>query len=273
MPNKVNVWSGTAWVDKTPKAYTNGAWVTGTPMIWDGAAWMSAAPTPQEYPAYVTGNGTTNSGATSTTTTRSTAARMNDYIVSIIVCASGRPTLNSPTNAMPTYYTMTNGMVMGVALWPFNGTQGNVVWDTRNCGAVASMNLYYRYGDVSTTPLAPVISISEYTNTSSVPLPGSADFTSAYVAFTTSSVLTGFLWPDGVTPRATQLGTFGKNQISIITADTPGAGGSPGSLQLDTTVGTAAVALIQIPGKSDGKPTWILGDTTGSVLDQTTYLG
>ncbi|MFJ9771826.1 hypothetical protein ACIRVF_11330 [Kitasatospora sp. NPDC101157] len=134
------------------------------------------------------------------------------------------------------------------------------------------MNLVYRNGDVSNIGLTPVVGIREYSNTNSLPLMPSTSYRNVYAAVTVSSTLTGLSWPSGVAGRDQQLGTFGANQVSLMVADTPGAGGSPGSVQLDTTVPSAAVVLISVPGKSDGKPTWILGDPVGSELGTTTIL-
>ncbi|MFF4815275.1 hypothetical protein ACFY2K_11865 [Kitasatospora sp. NPDC001309] len=134
------------------------------------------------------------------------------------------------------------------------------------------MNLTYRLGDISSIGLTPVVGIREHANTNSLPLMASTSYRNLYAAVTVSNSLTGLAWPSGVTPRAQQLGQFGTSQISLMTGDTPGAGGSPGAIQLDTTVPSAAVVLISIPGRSDGKATWILGDPVGSVLGDTTIL-
>ncbi|MGW3232478.1 hypothetical protein [Kitasatospora sp. NPDC001095] len=136
----------------------------------------------------------------------------------------------------------------------------------------ALMNLVYRNGDVSNIGLTPVVGIREYSNTNSLPLMPSTSYRNLYAAVTISSKLTGLSWPSGVSGRDQQLGTFGSDQVSLMVADTPGAGGSPGAVQLDTTVSSAAVVLISVPGKSDGKPTWILGDPIGSELGTTTIL-
>ncbi|WP_344436472.1 hypothetical protein [Streptomyces luteosporeus] len=134
------------------------------------------------------------------------------------------------------------------------------------------MNLVYRGGDPSTTSLTPVVGITEYHQVNAVPLGAAQDYTTLYTVLAVSDALTGAAWPDGVIPRAQRLGAFGTQQISLLTADTPGAGAFPGAVRLDTTVETAAVAVITVPGRSDGRPTWILGDDRASVLGTTTYL-
>ncbi|MFJ4093435.1 hypothetical protein ACIPYS_17795 [Kitasatospora sp. NPDC089913] len=274
MPNQLKVWSGSTWVDQTPKVWNGSSWVSSPPLYWDGVAWMSGAPAPKEFPAYQA-------------STRALVVdqplpelalppvRTNDFIVSICVSsgAAPAPRLVTPAGAIPTQYTLASGLLVAVAVWPWEPSRGtSVVWDVGTARNAAVMNLVYRNGDVSNIGLTPVVGIREYTNTNTLPLMASTGYRNLYAAVTVSSSLTGLAWPSGVAARDQQLGQFGMNQISLMAADTPGAGGSPGAVQLDTTVSSAAVVLISVPGKSDGKPTWILGDPVGSSLGTTTIL-
>ncbi|MFJ5066524.1 hypothetical protein ACIQC7_08920 [Kitasatospora sp. NPDC088556] len=234
---------------------------------------MTGAPVPREFPAYV---------ASTQQLVQDQAlaelalppARTNDWIVSVCVAdgSAAAPRLLSPAGAIPTQYRLNSGLMMAVAVWPWEPSRGSsVTWDVGGAHA-AVMNLVYRLGDISNAGLTPVVGIKEYGNVNSLPLMASTSFRNLYATVTVSANLTGLSWPSGVTPRAQQLGQFGMNQISLMTGDTPGAGGSPGAVQLDTTVPSAAVVLISVPGRSDGKPTWILGDPVGSVLGETTIL-
>ncbi|MFI1796349.1 hypothetical protein ACH427_03165 [Streptomyces sp. NPDC020379] len=136
------------------------------------------------------------------------------------------------------------------------------------------MNLLYRGGDASALTSTPVTAIREYDGVNHVPLTPPAGATSLFIVLAESDVLTGYQWPDGVIPRADQIGWFGSHAISLLAADTPGGGGPAGELLLDATVESAACLTIQIPGApGDGRPTWILGDDNASVLGTTTILG
>ncbi|MFJ7907495.1 hypothetical protein [Kitasatospora sp. NPDC096204] len=235
---------------------------------------MSAAPTPKEFPSFV-------SSTKALVVDQALAevslppVRTNDFVVSICVSsgAAPAPRLLTPAGAIPTQYTLTSGLLMAVAVWPWEPSRGNsVVWDVGTARNAAVMNLVYRNGDVSNIGLTPVVGIREYSKTNSLPLMPSTGYRNLYATVTVSSKLTGLSWPSGVSGRDQQLGNFGSNQVSLMVADTPGSGGSPGSVQLDTTVSSAAVVLISVPGKSDGKATWILGDSVGSELGTTTIL-
>ncbi|MFE4513758.1 hypothetical protein ACFRMQ_06085 [Kitasatospora sp. NPDC056783] len=273
MANQLKVWDGSAWVDKTPQVWDGTVWGPRPPLYWDGAAWMSAAPAVREFPAFV--------ASTRALVVDQALAelalppvRTNDFIVSICVSSTPAPRLVSPAGAIPTQYTLTSGLLVAVAVWPWEPSRGaSVVWDVGGARSAALMNLAYRNGDISNTGLTPVVGIQEYSNTSSLPLMPSTGYRNLYAAVTISSTLTGLSWPSGISARDQQLGTFGSNQVSLMAADTPGAGGgTPGTVQLDTKVSSAAVVLISIPGKSDGKSTWILGDSIASVLGTTTIL-
>ncbi|WP_043470300.1 hypothetical protein [Kitasatospora sp. MBT66] len=274
MPNQLKVYDGSKWVDQTPKAWNGASWASSPPLYWDGAAWMSAAPAPKEFPAY--------QASTRALVVDQPLAelalppvRTNDFIVSICVSSGSAPAprLVTPAGAIPTQYTLASGLLVAVAVWPWEPSRGSsVVWDVGTAHNAVLMNLAYRSGDISNIGLTPVVGIREYTKTNSLPLMASTSYRNLYAAVTVSGSLTGLAWPSGVAARDQQLGTFGTNQISLMVADTPGAGGSPGAVQLDTTVASAAVVLISVPGRSDGKATWILGDSVGSELGTTTIL-
>ncbi|WP_188285319.1 hypothetical protein [Streptomyces sp. CBMA29] len=273
----MNVWNGTAWVKSVPKAYKNGSWVAVSPLYYDNQEWMSEAPAPEEFPGYVDSTTSSFSGADIVTCAISDYIRTNDFVVSICAQQDGpaeSPRLLSPPGIIPTLYTIHSGIRFHVAVWPWEPSKGSlVVWNTQDSDNSACMNLVYRNGDVSNTSLNPVISMTGTDNTRVVNLPASQDFTNLYVVLTVANTLTGNAWPSGVNELDSVLGKFGTKSISLLAADTPGAGNSPGNVQLDTTVDTAVVALIQVPGKSDGLATWILGDSAASVLGSTTRLG
>lgn len=277
MPNKLNVWDGTSWVDVTPKAFENGSWVTASPMYYDGWNWQDSAPTPEEFPWLSDTNTASNGAADTVSLAVPKYTVTNDFVVSICAQSSGpdtTPRLLSPAGVIPTLYTLSSGIRLYVAVWPWEPSKGkSVVWNVQGSTNTALMNLTYSGGDVANTSLTPVLSITEYDNVSQVNLPASQDFTSLYVVLTSSTNLTGVAWPDGVEEEESIFPQFGTKQIGLVAADTPGAGASPGNVLFDSTVDIAAVALIQIPGKSDGLPTWILGDSAGSVLGSTTRLG
>jgi hypothetical protein len=251
-------------------------WQPYAPAYWDGAAWMTEAPAPVEFPSYVASSQTTYAAA-NTVTQPLPSVRTNDFVVSLCAQTPGdnpTPRLLSPAGVIPTLYNLASGISLGVAVWPWEPSRGQgVTWDVTGSGTATCMHLVYSGGDISSTSLNPVLSITGKASTTSVALPSSADYTTVYAVLAFSSTLTGVSWPQGVTPRGSAIGTFGSTRISLVTADTPGAGGSAGNLALDTTAEATAVAVIQIPGKSDGSPMWILDDTTGSVLETSTYLG
>ncbi|MFE0773921.1 hypothetical protein [Streptomyces sp. NPDC058861] len=202
--------------------------------------------------------------------------RTNDYVVSICVQQAGEvrdPSMIAPVGVVPAQFVLASGMRFNIAAWPWEPSRGTEVsWEISGSANTVLMNLVYRYADIYSSAM-PISGISEHQAVSTLPLMPSQRSTSLYAALTVSSTLTGFAWPEGVVRRTEHLGTFGSDQISLITADTPGGTGSPGSLALDATVRAAAVVMVTIPGQYDGSPTWILGDSTNSNLDQTTYLG
>lgn len=278
MANQAQVWDGNQWVPTALTSWSSGQWQTGPPLYWDGAEWRAAAPTPVEYPQYAGGISRTCSMRDVVSLPLPTGTRTNDFVVSICAQSDGPerwPRLLAPNSIIPTAHNLANsGIRLYVAVWPWEPSKGHqVVWDVAEADSVALMNLTYRGGDVSNASLTPVTSITEYSRTNTVPLGVSVDYTTLYAVLTVTATLTGAGWPDGVIPRQQQLGTFGERSIALLTADTPGGGSAPGSLQLDATVDAAVSVLITVPGRSDGHPTWILGDQSNSVLGSTTYLG
>ncbi|MFE5542767.1 hypothetical protein ACFQ71_02995 [Streptomyces sp. NPDC056534] len=277
MANQLKVWNGASWVDQTPKAWNGTAWVTSSPRYFDGYEWRTAAPTPVEFPAYVAATSNTTSAQDLVSLTLPSDLRTNDYVVSVCAQQDGderSPRLLSPVGVIPIIYTTAGGIRLHLAVWPWEPSQGTqVTWDVLGSDNTAVMNMVYRLGDVSSISITPVNAIAEYSAANSVPLPPSTNYTSVYIVLTVSNDLTGVAWPTGVLPRHSIFGSFGSKRISLVSADTPGAGASPGNLTLDTTVESAIVAVVQVPGRSDGLPTWILGDAVNSKLGQTTHLG
>lgn len=275
MPNQLKVYNGTSWVNQTPQVWDGTAWVARSPLYHDGYEWRTAAPTPREFPTYITSTKGSYAGKDTAELAVPAGVRTNDFIVSLCVQQAGQsapPRLAAPLGVMPTQFGLSSGIRLHLAAWPWEPSRGTkVAWDVYGSPNTVLMNLLYRYGNVRAS--APVSGISEHQGVSAVPLMASQRYTALYVVLTVSSTLTGFAWPEGVTRRAEHLGAFGTEQVSILTADTPGGTASPGSLQLDATVHRAAVVLVTIPGQSDGNPTWILGDSNYSTLGQTTYLG
>ncbi|MCC3773664.1 hypothetical protein [Streptomyces sp. UNOB3_S3] len=275
MANQLLVYDGKAWVDQTPQVFDGTTWRTVAPLYFDGAEWRSEALAPREFPSYSSSVSAVVSGDLVELPVPADV-RTNDIVVSICAQQGGParfPRLLSPSGVLPTLYTLRSGIRLHVAVWPWEPSRGtSTVWDVTGSPSTALMNLSYRGGDAAGLSLTPVASISEHQRVNTVPLGASQDFTTLYAVLAVSDSLTGAAWPNGVIPRAQRLGQFGAQQINLLTADTPGAGASPGALRLDTTVDTAAVAVITVPGRSDGKPTWILGDDRASVLGSTTFL-
>ncbi|MGK5496399.1 hypothetical protein [Streptomyces sp. URMC 125] len=277
MPNKVFVFDGSQWLEQTPQIWNGTAWEARSPLYFDGVEWRDTPIQPKEFPSYTASTKDSYAGADRAELVLPSDLRTNDFVVSVCAQQDGEdrsPRLLAPLGVQPTELVLLSGMRFSVAVWPWEPAKGRtVVWDTTGSDNTAVMNLIYRYGDVTNTSLMPVSSLTEATNTNRVTLPASDLFTSLYVVMVVSTNLTGVGWPQGVISRAEQYGQFGTKRISLLAADTPGAGASPGDLMLDTTAESVVTALLTIPGRSDGNPTWILGDASNSTLGQTTYLG
>ncbi|MFF9481386.1 hypothetical protein [Streptomyces sp. NPDC014733] len=276
MPNQVKVWDGSSWVNQTSKVWDGKTWATKPPLYWDGAEWMPSAPAPREFPSFVA----STKGAYSKKDTAELAlpagTRTNDFVVSVCAQQSGEPRvprLIEPPGVVPAVFTFPSGLRLHVAAWPWDPSRGaKTRWDVTGSPNTVLMNLTYRYGNIH-SPGSPVSGITEHHGVNKVPLMPAQQFTALYIALAASDALTGFAWPQGFNPRSQHLGAFGQEQVSLLAADTPGGTGSPGELALDATVKDAAVFLVTIPGQGDGHPTWILGDSTNSTLNTTTYAG
>ncbi|WP_073782494.1 poly-gamma-glutamate hydrolase family protein [Streptomyces uncialis] len=275
-PNRTLVWNGSTWVDRTAKVFTGADWLPNPPLYWDGLEWMNGPLPTYTFPIHVGSTKGSFSHKTRAQLPIPSWARTNDYVVSICAQQAGDtpdPVLVAPVGVTPAQFVLSSGMRLSIVAWPWEPNRGsNVAWDVFGSPNTVLMNLVYRSADVHSITM-PISGISEHQDVNKVPLMPSQEFTSLYVALTVSPTLTGFAWPEGVVRRAEHLGTFGADQISLITADTPGGTGSPGALALDATVDSAAMVMVTVPGRYDGKPTWILGDATNSQLDRTTYLG
>ncbi|MEU5186990.1 hypothetical protein AB0G83_07520 [Streptomyces klenkii] len=274
MANQVLVFDGKTWLDQTSQVFDGSTWRAAPPLYWDGAEWRTGAPPPREFPSYSSSVSAIVSGDVAELPIPADV-RTGDLVVSICAQQGGASPspLLSPAGVLPTVYTLRSGIRLLVAVWLWEPSRGrSTVWDVAGSPTTALMNLSYRGGDPAGLSLTPVASITEHQAVNEVPLSASQDFTTLYAVLAVSDALTGAAWADGVTPRGQRLGTFGTQQVSLLTADTPGAGASPGPLRLDSTVDTAAVAVITVPGRSDGKPTWVLGDERGSILGSTTFL-
>ncbi|MFD5050426.1 hypothetical protein [Streptomyces tendae] len=270
--NPTMVWDGSKWVEGTKRVWDGTTWV-GQPSLkyWDGAQWQFKAPAPIGYPSFVKANSSLYGARDYIGIPHPAGLIVNDYVVS--VCASDvKPQIVEPW-MLNQAQQLASGTWLSVAVWPYDGRPGDIVWDVTGSKTSTVMNLLYRGGDWTAPSMTPVKEIKQYEGVNQVPLNSPVDFTSVFVVLAESTDLTGFAWPDGVTGRASQLGKFGNRNVSLIASDTPGSGGSAGSLVLDTTVQSAACITIQIPGINDGKPTWILGDDAASVLGTTTVLG
>ncbi|WP_190129117.1 hypothetical protein [Streptomyces mashuensis] len=268
-------WNGKGWVEVTKKVWNGTAWVEKpTVRYWDGQEWMTRPPEAREFATYA---GSTSSSVTAkryATLRVPPGTRVNDYIVSICASMSGLPRLLSPAGRMPQVLGSNQDEIsLAVACWPYTGADDQVLWDLGASPQATLINLAYRNGDIAQQSLTPVSDMQVYKAVDKVPLMASRDFMSVFVALTVSRQVTSYQWPEGLIPRESALGRFGSYEISVLTAETPGAGASAGTLDLNTAVDTAALYLVTIPGRSDGKPTWILGDDRASLLGTSTYLG
>ncbi|MFD7336678.1 hypothetical protein ACFV98_11825 [Streptomyces violascens] len=272
MANQIKVWDGSTWVDQTSKVWDGKAWASKPPLYWDGQGWMSAAPPAREFAAFAGSNRANYKEARYAGLPVPAGVRVGDFVVSICANMKGFAKLVSPAGYLPQVVLSPNDeMSFAAACWPYTGREGDVVWDLGDSPQAACMNLLYRGGDVTNQSVTPVSDMQVYKAVDEVPLMPSRDFTSVFVALTVSRQVSSYSWPEGVLPRDAVVGRFGSYEISAFAADTPGAGASLGSLQLNTSTDTAAMYLVTIPGKSDGKPTWILGDAA-SALGSTTCL-
>lgn len=125
MANQLRVWDGSAWVDRTPQIWHGSKWAPKPPLYWDGAAWMDSAPTPREFPAYQGGSSSLVQGQ-GLVELPLPPTRTNDWIVSICVAdgSSTAPRLLSPAGAIPTQYRLGSGLLMAVAVWPWEPSRG-----------------------------------------------------------------------------------------------------------------------------------------------------
>ncbi|MEV0445296.1 hypothetical protein AB0I84_07475 [Streptomyces spectabilis] len=267
------VWNGTKWVEGSKKVWDGKAWSTkASVQFFDGQQWQVKAPQPTAFPRFISASTTRRTTPRHVTVAVPAEAKVTDFIVS--VCVADAPSqLLAPAAFLPQVHRLPSGTTLTVVVWPYDGRPGDVVWQTQGATNATAMNLVYRGGDVSTAPIAPVKEIANHAQVNRVPLTSPVEYTSLLLVVAEATDLTGCAWPDGVLERARSLGPFGTPAASLLAADTPGAGASPGQLILDTTVRTAACATIQIPGINDGQPTWILSDDVASVLGSTTRLG
>ncbi|MER5441118.1 hypothetical protein [Streptomyces sp. NPDC002790] len=271
--NPMMVWDGSKWTEGTKKVWDGKAWVASPSLkYWDGATWQFKAPAPIGYPSFEKANSSVYGARDYIGIPHPAGKIVTDYVVSVCASSTVKPQIVEPWMLNQTQQLAT-GTWVSVAVWPYDGRPGDIVWDVTGSKQATVMNLLYRGGDWAAPSMTPVKEIRQFERVNRVPLNSPVDFTSVFLVLAESTDLTGFAWPDGVTGRASQLGKFGSRNISLIASDTPGSGSSAGDLVLDTTVQAAACITIQLPGVNDGKPTWILGDSTASVLGTTTVLG
>ncbi|MBT2383865.1 hypothetical protein [Streptomyces sp. ISL-11] len=268
-------WDGKGWVEVVQKVWDGKSWVEKpSARYWDGQEWMNSPPEAREFATYAGSNSGSVSAKQYATLGLPPGARVNDYIVSICASMSGLPRLLSPAGHVPQVMGGSPDEIsLAVACWPYTGNEDQVLWDLGASPQAKLINLAYRSGDVTQQSLTPVSDMQVYKAVDKVPLMPSRDFVSVFVALTASREVSSYRWPEGLIPRETALGRFGSYEISVLTAETPGAGASAGTLSLNTPVDTAGLYLVTIPGRSDGHPTWILGDDNASVLGVSTYLG
>ncbi|MGG2462832.1 hypothetical protein ACO0M4_23940 [Streptomyces sp. RGM 3693] len=272
--NPTMVWDGSKWGEASKKVWDGTQWAAmPTVLFWDGTAWRPKPPVPREFAAFSGSNKGNYKNTRYAGIPTPAGVRVNDFVVSICANMKGFPKLVSPAGHLPQVISpSTDEMSFAVVCWPYTGQEGDVVWDLGGSPQAACMNLLYRNGDVSNQSVTPVSDMQLHKDVDKVPLMPSKDYTSVFVALAVSRQVSSYAWPEGVLPREAVVGRFGSYEISAFTADTPGAGASLGALQLNTKVDAAAMYLVTIPGRSDGKPTWILGDAAASVLGKTTYL-
>ncbi|MCF3100971.1 hypothetical protein IPZ58_05200 [Streptomyces roseoverticillatus] len=271
----VLVWTDKGWVETEKKVWNGSAWVSRPSVrYWDGQEWTPRPPAPQEFATYVGSNSGSSSNKRYAALPVPPGTRVNDFVVSICASMSGLPRLLSPAGQMPQVLGSNQDEIsLAVACWPYTGAEDQVLWDLGASPQAKLVNLVYRNGDVAQQSITPVSDMQVYKFVDQVPLMASKDFTGVFVALTVSRQVTSYRWPEGLVPRESALGRFGSYEISVLTADTPGAGASAGTLGLNTAVDAASLYLVTIPGRSDGRPTWILGDDVASVLGVSTYLG
>ncbi|WKK23025.1 hypothetical protein QZH56_30445 [Streptomyces olivoreticuli] len=273
--NPVLAWTGKGWAEAAKKVWDGKTWVDKPAVrYWDGQEWMVRPPEAREFATYFGSTSGSVSNKRYAALSVPPGTRVNDFVVSICASMSGLPRLLSPAGRMPQVLgSDPTEISLAVACWPYTGDEKQVVWDLGASPQGKLMNLVYRNGDATQQSLTPVSDMQVYKAVDKIPLMASRDFMSVFVALTVSRQVTSYQWPEGLVPRESALGRFGSYEISVLTADTPGAGASAGALSLNTTVDTAGLYLVTIPGRSDGRPTWILGDDRASVLGVNTYLG
>ncbi|QKW48874.1 hypothetical protein [Streptomyces buecherae] len=270
----MTVWDGAQWAEGTKWVWDGASWVRASASrFFDGITWQSRAPAPVAYPTYAASATAIRGAVDYVTVAVPPSARVNDFLVSVCTAADVRPQLLSPGGYLTQAHQLDSGHWVSVAMWPHNGIVDTVVWETTGSSTATAMNLAYRGGDLTRTPLAPIVGVQQYNAVNRVPLPAATAHTSLFLVLVESTDLTGYAWPEGVTGRAQQLGIYGARHISLLASDTPGAGSSAGELLLDTQAASAACLTIEVPGRTDGRPTWILGDDNASVLGSTTVLG
>ncbi|MCM1967787.1 poly-gamma-glutamate hydrolase family protein [Streptomyces sp. G1] len=272
--NPARVWDGSKWATGKKYVWDGAQWVAMPAVLfWDGTEWQPRAPAPREFAAFSGSSKGNYKDTRYPVAPLPAGVRVGDYVVSICANQRGFPKLIAPAGHLPQIVNpATDEMSFAVVCWPYTGKEGDVVWDLGDSPQAACMNLVYRYGDAANQSVTPVSGMQLHQNVDKIPLMPSKDFTSVFVALAMSHEVSSYQWPEGVQARSSVLGKFGSYEISAFAADTPGAGASLGALRLNTTVDAAAMYLVTIPGGSDGKPTWILGDSTASVLGRTTYL-
>lgn len=273
-PTSALVWDGSRWAGDGAHAWDGRQWQPTSAFFWDGREWMAQPPAAHEFAAFVSSNSNSYTGKDIAVLPVPPEARVNDYVVSICGNMRGFPKLLAPAGHLPQIITADSQEIsLAVACWPYNGADTKVAWDLNGSPQATCVNLVYRYGDVLNQTVTPVSDIRVFNDVNKLPLMPSRDFLSVFVAMTASTHVTSYQWPDGLAPREGFKGRFGTYEISILTGETPGADASAGDLALNTSVEWAGLYLATIPGRrSDGKPTWILGDARASMLGTTTYL-
>ncbi|MER6912229.1 poly-gamma-glutamate hydrolase family protein [Streptomyces sp. NPDC000594] len=270
----VKVWDGAAWATGRRRVWNGTTWAPmPTVQFFDGTTWKDKPPPATAFPRFVAASTAVQAATTHLSVPVPQGARVTDFVVSVCAVEGAVPQLLAPAGFVAHTHRLADGLSLAVAVWPYDGRPGDTVWRTEGAVTATAMSLAYRGGDISKTPIAPITEIAQHANVNRVPLTTPTEHTSLVLVVARSSNLTGYAWPDGVLDRARVLGPYGSPAISLIASDTPGTGASPGVLVLDTTVPTAACASIRIPGSSDGRPTWVLGDTSASALGTTTVLG
>ncbi|WP_424214776.1 hypothetical protein ACN20G_23410 [Streptomyces sp. BI20] len=275
---KTKVWTDHGWADGSTYHWDGTRWVPDPAIkLWDGVQWMTHFPDPVLYPGYVDGSGLIDSG-TDRLSPLPAGLRLGDFVVSVCASKGTMPALVTPAGKLTATKRLGSGTWLSAVCWRYDGPGplggvNAVRWAVPGGGTATVANYVYRFAETRDIPITPFNTITEFTSVRQIPATSPAGNTTLYLVMTEAQNLTDIKFPTGVHFRKALNGQFGQSKILVHAGDTPGTGGdSFGDILFDTLVPSAALITIKIPGADDGKPVWVLGDKTGSVLGTTTYL-